>query len=386
MVSLGETSWVMSERRNAAQQMGRYDRRLPRESVILLTEGRQAMNLWMRWLDFRALRDLLLLVDRHRGGLRANELERLATKERVLLRRDGQPAARTTHYNHRRTLERLELLQKQDRHFALGQRNAEICALTAHQNLREQLQPSEKVAFANAVLQNKDCYEAFFGHFLPGRASVCDVATFVEQAHPVELVVNAPVRQEAGLSGARQHHRGRSRSRSVAIRPADTSGDWCVLDSPDALQAIHFGLRSWCVGQLGFMDTTYAASGVYTVYPKHIVARLTDQELAARMFAAIEFVDDWATIRIPDHALATGIEQHVSVEQAKAVLMKWLTAHPGLVAGVPTRVGFITAGLPDRLHRLALNGYLRSNSGAYLSHLRIHRRLREDAQIGDPTP
>ena len=342
------------------------------------------MNLWMRWVDFRALRDLLLLVGRHRDGLRANELERLATKERVLLRRDGQPAARTTHYHHRRTLERLGLLRKQDRHFTLGHRNPETCALTTYQNLREQLQPSEKAAFANAVLQNKDCCEAFFRHFLPVRESACDVATFVERAHPVELVIEPPARREADLSGARMHHGGQSRSRSVAIRPADTSGGWSVVDGPDAVQAVHFGLRSWCVGQLGFMDTSCAANGIYTVYPKHIVTRLTDQELAARMFAAIEFADDWATIRIPDHALATGIEQHVSVDQAKAILMKWLTAHPDLVAGVPTRVGFITAGLPDRQHRLVLNSYLRSGSGAYLSHLRIHRRLREHAQIGDP--
>ena len=195
-----------------------------------------------------------------------------------------------------------------------------------------------------------------------------------------------PPDREAGLSGVRQQRGSRSRSRSVAIRSAGTGGDWCVLDGPDAVQAIHFGLRSWCVGQIGFMDATCAASGVYTIYPKHIVTRLTDQELASRMFAAIEFADDWATVRIPDHALATAIEQHVSVDQAKAILMKWLTAHPDLVAGVPTRVGFITAGLPDRQHRLVLNGYLRSDSGAYLSHLRIHRMLREHAQIGDPTP
>ena len=332
----------------------------------------------MRWVDFRVLRDLLLLVGRHRDGVRANELERLATKERVLLRRDGQPASRTTHYHHRSTLERLGLLQKHGRRFTLGHRHPEICSLAARQTLREQLQPSEKEAFANAVLRDGDCHEAFFGNFLPSRAPVCDVAAFVEQAHPVELVVEASARSEAGHSGARQ--------RSVAIRPADASSDWSVLDGPNAVQAIHWGLRSWCVGQLGFLDTAYSADGTYTVYPKHIVTRLTDRELAAKMLSAVDFADDWATIRIPDHALAAGIAQHVSVDQAKDVLMGWLTSHPGLVAGVPARVGFITAGLPDSQHPLALKSYLRSEGGAYLSHLRIHRMLREHLQIGDPTP
>ena len=54
------------------------------------------MNLWMRWLDFRALRDLLLLVGGHPHGIRASELEKLATDERVLLRRHlgNQPRQR----------------------------------------------------------------------------------------------------------------------------------------------------------------------------------------------------------------------------------------------------------------------------------------------------
>ena len=344
------------------------------------------MNLWMRWVDFRVLRDLLLLVGSHRDGLRAGELERLATKESVLLRRDGQPAARTTHYHHQRTLERLGLLQKHGHHFTLRHRHPEICSLTARQTLREQLLPSEKEAFSNAVLRDKDCHDVFFGNFLPARASICDVAAFVEQAHPVELVVEASTQSEADDSGARLHRGGRPHSRSVAIRPADASSDWSVLVGPNAVQAIHFGLRSWCVGQLGFLDTAYAADGTYTVYPKHIVTRLTDRELAAKMFSAIDFADDWATIRIPDHALAAGIAQHVSVDQAKGILMGWLRAHPDLVAGVPTRVGFITAGLPDRQHPLILKNYLRSKGGAYLSHLRIHRMLREHVQIGDPRP
>lgn len=339
------------------------------------------MNLWMRWLDFRALRDLLLLVAAHPDGLRANELEKLATEERVLLRGDGRPYAPSMHYHHRRTLERLGLLYKQDRRFKLNHQAPEARALTSQTTMLEELQPSEKEAFANAVIRNKDCCEVFLGNFLPAGETACDVATFVERAVPAELAIQSGLQGPAGLHSGRQHDAGPSRSKRVAIRPTGTT-HWKIQDGATAVQAIHFGLRSWCVDQLGFLDMACGASGTYTIYPKHIVRRRTARELAAEMFADLEFADDWATIRVPDIALATGIKQHVSLNQAKGVLKDWLTDHPDLVAGVPTRVGFITAGLPESQQALALKSYLRSESGAYLSHLRIHRMLREHVENG----
>lgn len=343
------------------------------------------MNLWMRWVNFRALRDLLLLVGDHPDGLRANELERLATDECVLRRRDGRPHARSTHYHHRRTLEKLGLLGKQGHNLVLNSRSPEIGVLTERARLRQRLQPSEKEAFANAILRDKDCHDSFFENFLLTPEPAGDVSTFVEQAHPIEMRVLSEHEQEARLGLNLVHHDLRSGSRRVAIRTA-TGTDWHVLEGANAVQAIHFGLRSWCVDQLGFLDFVYRADGTFTMFPRHIVAQVTDRVLAAEMFSDLEFIDGWATIRIPDCALAVGVSHRVSVEQAKGVLADWLKSHPDLVAGLPTRLEFITAGLPDRQHALALKSYLRSDSGAYVSHVRIHEMLRQHVQNGDSVP
>jgi len=337
------------------------------------------VSLWMRWLDFRALRDLLILIGEHPQGLGASELEKLATEAGVLLRRDGRPYARSIHYHHRRTLERLGLIEKQETRFALSRRNPEIRALNAPTRIGEPLQPAEKEAFANSALRNQDCHQVFFSHFLSAREPVADVATFVELGHAVEVAVQSHIALEAGARGGAGQHRGRNRSKRVAIRAVEAS-DWTVFDGAEAVQAIHFGLRSWCANQLGFLDVAYKPDGTYATYPKHIDAPLTDQDLAVRMFADLRFSDDWATVRIPDFALTAGIEHRVSIEQAKGVLKGWLTAHPDLVAGVPTRAGFITAGLPESQHDLTLKRYLKSSSGAYLSHIRIHRDLRQRVQ------
>ena len=334
----------------------------------------------MRWVDFRALRDLLLLVGLAPGGLRARDIARLATEERILLRRDGQPYARSTHYHHRRTLERLGLLERRGRILTLDKRSPEASVLTARTDFHEPLSALEKEAFGNAVLRNEDCHEVFFRSFVESPGPVPDVATFVRCAAPVEISTR---RGSTAVCDEHPRDRGYGRrgteSQHVAIRRAGES-EWRVLEGAKAVQAVHFGLRSWCSDQLGFVDVTCAADGTYTLYPKHIVPQLTTQQLAAAMLDAIDFDGDWATVRIPDYALETGIRQRVSVEQAKDVLAEWLKEHPDLVAGVATRIGFITSGLPDRQHALALRSYLRSSSGAYLSHLRIHRTLREHVQ------
>lgn len=326
----------------------------------------------MRWVNFRALRDLLLLVEANPPGLRARDLARIATDERVLLSRGGQALGRTSHYHHRSTLQRLGLLVKKGQLLTVNAQIPETKTLIARGAFCEGLDAREKEAFANAVLRNQDCHDAFFRHFLPSGLPAQDVETFVECAWPIELHVQAGGRAS------------RKRARSVQyvdIRPAGTQ-EWYRLAGANAIQAVHFGLRSWCANQLNFLDVTYAANTIYTIYPKHIVSHMCDRDLALKMLDAIDFDGDWATIRVSDYALAAGIKQHVSVDQAKNVLVDWMTAHPDLVAAIPTRVGFITNGLPDSQHALALKGYLRSHSGAYVSHLRIHRMLRERVENG----
>ena len=49
------------------------------------------MNFWMRWVNFRSLRDMLVLVKANPASLRAKDLARLTTDERILLGKDGQP-------------------------------------------------------------------------------------------------------------------------------------------------------------------------------------------------------------------------------------------------------------------------------------------------------
>jgi len=331
----------------------------------------------MRWVDFGALRDLLTLAEEHPLGLRAGELTRLASEQHILERGDGEPLSATTHYHHRRTLERLQLLEKRGRLYFLNAALPEARTLTTRRSLKEPLDSAEKEAFANVVLKNEDCRRVFFDGFLETGDRPSSLDDFVERAQPLELSVRrVESRDEQGNgSTVRASPETAHSPIAVAMRPQSATR-WRVIQGTNAVQAIHFGLRSWCVDQIGFLDFTFAPNGIYTMYPVHVRPRVADDDLANAMLNELHFDRCWATIRVVDCVLATGIQHRVPIERSKAVLKSWLTDHPDLVAGIPTRESFVTHGVAELRQRLVLKGYLPDTNGAYLSHLRIHEGLK----------
>ncbi len=331
------------------------------------------MNFWMRWVSFQALREMLLLAKAHPAKLRAKDLVRLATEKRILLSRDGDPLGPTTHYHHRRTLERLGLLVKRQGRFAINDQIPETRVLTARTTSDDGLNDREKEAFSNVVLRNEDCRDIFFQWFLPPKATVQSVRDFIKLAHPIELNV---VQSENGAQqGCQQDANSSGKQEHVAIRPTKAA-EWLKYSGTNAIQAIHFGLRAWGVDQLHFLDSLYNHGKVYNIFAKHIVPELSARELSDCMLDLLRFEGDWTTVRVGDFALEVGTKLRVSIEQAKRVLTYWIANYPDLVAAIPTNERFIAGGLSAGQRALVLKGFLGERDGAYVSHLRIHRRLR----------
>ena len=300
-----------------------------------------------------------------------------------MLNRNGQVLGPSSHYHHRRTLERLGLLVKQDHFFTLNEHSMEAMLLTTRQSIGKPLDDEEKRAFSNVLLRNRDCHDMFFQHFLETDTVVKDVSDFVERGRPVELRVLRGL-TSANQSTVRESLAGSDATKpdvEVAMRAVETQ-DWCVHFGTNAVQAIHFGLRGWCVDQLGFLDGMFTADGLYTIFPKQIAQSLTTQELALHMLNSLKFQGEWTTVRVGDFALQMGIEQRASIEQTKGVLAAWLNDHPDIVAGIPINERFITGGLANRQRTLALEGFLLGRGGAYVSHLRIHQDIYHIARRG----
>lgn len=320
----------------------------------------------MRWVDFARLRGMLLVAAAYPEGLTASDLIRVTNEERIMVGADGRPLSRTTHYHHRIALRRLGLLVHENRRYRLNENAKGVNTLTKRPVRRLPLNDAERVAFANAIVRNNDCQCAFFSHFLDPTDAVRDVDDFVDRARPITLDVLP---------------RSTSQERRVVIETAEGGGQ-LVLDGENAVQAIYYGLRSWGVRQLGFLDEVYRVGIGHTIYPVHITARLSAHELQARMLDALDFVGDWSTVSIGAFAIEAGRRWHVPVRQVTDILLTWLRDYPNVVAGMATKEQFIVGPVHDSLQSMVLKGFLRGPDGSNVSHLRIHRGLVERATNG----
>lgn len=317
------------------------------------------MQLWMRWVNFCTLRDLLLLVAESPAKLRPLTLERLGLEKQILVGRGGKPLGPTSRYHHRRTLERLGLIRNKQGSYVPDYHVREVGILTSNQTLGAPLGNKEKGAFGSAALRNKDCYEAFFRLFLQESDDCHDVTEFIGSAKPVEL---------------RFDRHTMTREPTVIMRQRGSATE-TVARGVNAVQAVHFGLRSWCVDQLSFMDEIYQVGAGYTLFPIDLTPSADADRLESGLLGLMAFHDDWATARVGDLALEAGITFRVPIAKVKSIIERWLSTHPSLVAGIPTNERFITGGLTARQREAVLKGFAQERGGALISHIRVHREL-----------
>ncbi len=316
------------------------------------------MKLWMRWVDFQKLRALLVLIAEHNAALRVKDLDQLGMEQGIFISRQGTPLGSSTKYHHRRTLERLSLVVKQDNRYAINHELPEAEILVQRKDVKANLNASEKIAFAEAVLRNPDCFASFFRSFV-GDREVQGLEHFVKMARPIVL------QTEQDPS-----------SHTPIVRLLSKQGDNTVrLKGEDARQAIHFGLRSWCVKQLSFLDELYKAGIGYTLFAKNIEDPISEQELESRILATLPFEDDWATIRVSDFVLESAHKNCVDIAQVKKILERWINNFGSVVAGIATSEQFITGDCPVQLREAILKGFAHPRTGGHISHIQIHKNV-----------
>lgn len=317
------------------------------------------MNLWMRWVNFRTLREILLIVMDSPGRLRTKDLENIGMAKHVLVNREGKPLGPSSRYHHRRTLERLGLVVKVEDRYVPNYDLLELHILTARDMFGEALNAQEKTAFANTVLRNAECYDVFFRLFMTESERPQNVDDFVSWASPLELEVRTD--RNAGEP-------------TVLMRQRNGHGETAIKGAK-AVQAIHFGLRSWCVDQLTFVDEMLKTGVGYTLFATYIGPPVSVDTVELDLAQLLPFHGEWATVRVGDLVLDAAIRFRMPVDQVRSIIEGWLRVFPQVVAAITTNERFITAGQPVAQKALILKGFARERSGAYVSHVRIHRDI-----------
>ncbi len=306
------------------------------------------------------------------------DLARAITENHILVSRAGNPVSATTHYHHRRTLERLGLLTKSDGFLIVNEESEKGKILNAASNLGDELKPIEKEAFADVVLANRDCRRLFFDRFVETGIVYSDANTFVANANPVGLrIVRDSENVGVEFLTSEPIAKLAAKPNPGPLPTSGLSNRTHVFRGHEAVQAIHFGLRDWCVHQLNFLDELFRHDAVYTIYPRHITSPTNSVELQRRLTEWLAFDADWTIISVAETALGVGVADKLPLAQLTAILNDWMIEFPDIVAAITTNERFITAGLSPGQRSALLKGFLTDPGGAFVSHLRIHCSILE---------
>jgi len=322
----------------------------------------QTPTLWMRATSFIALRDLIGFIAGHSDGVRAADMEQWA--RRTLRVRNGKPPSRTTIYHYRNILLHLGVFQRQKGRYFINKENPAVSALL------EALSPGsvtlsleERRLFSELVIANEDCRRHFFNLFIPRDTTIYRLEDFISLGQRV----------------AWKSHWA-SKSRRVHLRNLDEEKElW--LGSDDEIQAILYGVRYWARNELGFLDEVFLEDLGGVMFPVELTDAAIAPQVAKALLKAIDDTQEWTTLSVRNMVFTWGLYHHISVERIFRTLLMIYRKHSEYIVLIPTAEAFatMTATSPGS-ERYQLRSYLHDFEGRYISHLRVHRKLKEMLQ------
>ena len=321
------------------------------------------MALWMRGsVSFVALRELINYIAQHPEGVRPKEMETWA-REKVRLRtQSGKVVSKTTVYHYRNTLRHLGILVVVNGRYRIAGENPLVFELL------EVIRPGtpglslqERECFAQFVVQNPDCRAHFFDLFMPKGIADYDLEGFLEKGRPVVWRrVEIENKRIEELYNVEQNEKRR----------------W--IRSEDERQAILYGVRYWARNELGFIDEIFLEGTGGLMFPVYLKGPVPDPRALEALQETLSAHDEWTSFSLQKLAASWGPKYHISLERLYGTL-KWVYRQfPQYVVFVPTSESFatITATSPQA-EIYHLRGYLQDEKGRYISHMRVHQKLRE---------
>ena len=321
------------------------------------------MALWMRGsVSFVALRELIGYVAQRPEGVRPKEMEIWAREKAHLRAQSGKVVSKTTISHYRNTLRHLGVLVVVNGRYQVAKEQPSV------RSLLEALRPSapdlslqERELFARFVVQNLDCQEHFFNLFMPKDVTDYDLGDFLENGQPVVWRrVEIEKKRIEELYNLEQKEKRR----------------W--IRSEDEQQAILYGVRYWARNELGFIEEIFLEGLGGLMFPVYLSGSVPDPHVLSALQESISAQDEWTPFSLRKLASRWGPKYRISLDRLYSTL-EWVHRRfPRYVVLIPTSESFaaITATSPQA-EKYHLRGYYQDRKGRYISHMRIHRKLKE---------
>lgn len=319
-------------------------------------EVRRRKTLWMRYVDFRKVRDLLLLIAKNNGKLRAGTLEGVGIKEGILVKDNGIPFTHSPRYHYRKVIEHLGMATN-TRGFYFTSENEKVKRLIGLVQFKEPLTEVEKEIIADIVINNPDCKKHFFDCFIKKRKY--DLIIFRNEASSINV-------ETKGKEGV------------IFRNLADSS--MLFINTPDLMHAVFWGIRLWSL-ELGITDEIFIHyKDGRVIYPIRKKGDLPKAEIMSNIISFMKFQpgEKWLTISMQDIIKEIALPLRVSIGEIKDTITKLKKQFPQYVDFIPSSSSFIDLKTPFALQdRVLMKAYLQNKEGQFVSHVKIHKDLYE---------
>lgn len=317
--------------------------------------------LWMRNIDFKILRDLLLFIYSSHTPMRPMELEKQAT-EAGIFTKDGNVLNHTSRFNYRKTLEHLNLVHVEKGHY-YWESSKYTQELLKHAILHKEISSEEANVFRNIIVENFDCRKYFFDLFCK------------EKNYSLEILQN---NSTYVIANSRDQLLSKTKKKFRKIELSNTDGDKVELDSIDKIQAVFWGVRKWAL-DFQITDEIFITPQegriIYPIAPVS-ASKIVHAYLISEIEKNASKTNFWITIHIPSliRQIVMSLCQRPSVVALKSALIEIVTQNTSVMMFIPTSSSVIESKIPfEKQDEAFRKCFLHSKATGYISHIKVHK-------------
>ena len=340
-------------------------------------------TLWMRYVDFNNIKDMLHLVYENNGKRRAGTLEQLAIERGILIKKEnGTPLAHSPRYHYRKVMEGLGLVEVRQGFYYVSkdERVLRFIKLTEFKN--PEMPPEAKEILREIIIGNNDCRKYFFDVFMEKDTySLEDIRKEGEHIIVETKSMRAPP-EEKKMEQKKNNENIRKKKKVGTVILKNPSGKMIELKTQDKIHAIYWGVRLWAL-ELEITDEILMsfAEGriIYPVNPDFSDKTLINSLL--NKIKADNSDSDWVVLHIPTFIKEVALSTRFSVDKIKNFLEDLKIKYPLSTMFIPSSTMFIDIKTPFEKQDSAIyNSYLYKQGIGYISHLRIGREILKEVK------
>ncbi len=314
----------------------------------------------MRPISFKRLHSIVLNIAETFDLLvfRASELNELILDERLLSSKKSASPSPTSLYHYRNTLVKLGILNRKGRLLQLNTDNPTIRDLT-NQKLEEGSLSHESIkCYQELLFLNSDCRKLFLDYFMPQGGYTID--DFFKFANFITWKDTS-------------HYP----DRHIIFRNPITNVEF-FLKTPSQIQAILYGLRYWGRNELTFLDEFFREDCGAILFPINDTKLDGKRTIFKAISKMLKTASEWTTLSVRDLAFDICVPSKLPLALLFGIIEHLSSLHSGLIALIPTATPFAAIGARSlQRERFELRSYIKDHQGRIISHVRVHKNLRE---------